>query len=166
MAKSTRKTPDLKSSAITVRLDPKLRYALELLSRKQYRTISSVVEWAINQAIQSPEGVANINELWDVDEVDRLIKLAESKPELLNYDEQRIWKVISDHGDYWNWNSFGSDEPEINNHLIKRDWEKIQKVANGDLDKSALKIDPTKLGFGKAPLPPGALPISDEEIPF
>jgi hypothetical protein len=41
-----------RSEIVTVRLDPKLRFAVELAARKQRRTASSFIEWAITEAIK------------------------------------------------------------------------------------------------------------------
>lgn len=39
---------------ITVRLDPKIRYGLELLARKRHQSISKVTRWVIEYAISLP----------------------------------------------------------------------------------------------------------------
>ena len=77
-----------RSQVVTVRLDPKLKFAAELAARKQRRTISSFIEWAVEQAIEkvpvtsggieAPEkSVYDILEdVWDVEESDSLVKLA------------------------------------------------------------------------------------------
>ena len=39
-----------RSETVTVRLDPKLRYLAELAARKQRRTVSSFIEWAVEQS--------------------------------------------------------------------------------------------------------------------
>jgi len=41
-----------RSETVTVRLDPKLRYLAELAARKQRRTVSSFIEWAIEDALK------------------------------------------------------------------------------------------------------------------
>src|SRR4051795_7355266 len=40
-----------RSETVTIRLDPKLRYLTELAARKQRRTVSSFIEWAIESAL-------------------------------------------------------------------------------------------------------------------
>src|SRR5438445_7943906 len=82
-----------RSETVTVRLDPKLRYLAELAARKQRRTVSSFIEWAIEAALDQvfirewPDGGKTISgaseALWDVDEADRFAKLALSYPEML-----------------------------------------------------------------------------------
>ena len=90
-----------KGEVITVRLSPKLKYALELLSRTQHRTQSAVVTWAIQEAINTDHGLLKTNirgtkisvdnmleVLWAVHPADRLVKLAKHWPELMTYEEE------------------------------------------------------------------------------
>lgn len=85
-----------KTEIVTVRLNPELRFGLELLSRQQHRTLSGVVEWALDQILSRREGF-NLDKVWDVDEADRLKKLAEYYPHLLNFDEQKKVKENENH---------------------------------------------------------------------
>ncbi len=41
-----------RSEVVTVRLDPKLRFAADLAARKQRRTLSSFIEWAVEKTVQ------------------------------------------------------------------------------------------------------------------
>jgi hypothetical protein len=91
-----------------VRLDPRLRYLAELAARKQRRTLSSFIEWSIEDALTrltlggfpgGPAGASIDQEasmLWDIDEAERFTRLAFCHPELLTYEEQRIWKILND----------------------------------------------------------------------
>lgn len=104
----TRKLP--KTEITTIRLDPKLKYMAELAARKQRRTLSSYIEWAVDQSLRSvtlEEGqnyedrvsVADaIDRLWDVDESERFVRLAIRYPDLLTHEEQELWKMLSDSG--------------------------------------------------------------------
>src|SRR5438309_11403225 len=91
-----------RSETVTVRLDPKLRYLTELAARKQRRTASSFIEWAIEQALSQVElddkthdtVTSEAGLLWDTDEAERLVKLGLCYPALLTYDEQLLWKLI------------------------------------------------------------------------
>jgi len=98
-----------RSEVVTVRLDPKLRFAAELVARKQRRTLSSFVEWAIERAaseevvktyepgVEGESALQVISDIWDVEEADRFIRFANVCPELLNFDEERLWKLIKSH---------------------------------------------------------------------
>src|ERR1700730_13854709 len=94
-----------RSETVTVRLDPKLRYLAELAARKQRRTLSSFIEWAIEENLKSihfhgaedelsASAASVAAELWDVDEPDRFAKLALHYPDMLTYEEQILWKLI------------------------------------------------------------------------
>lgn len=99
-----------RSETVTVRLDPKLRYLAELASRKQRRTLSSYIEWAIEDSLRSvllyqgsgyggDESVSvadDASRLWDVDQAERFVRLAIRYPELLTHEEQELWKLLQD----------------------------------------------------------------------
>ncbi|RUR68659.1 hypothetical protein EJP67_16475 [Variovorax guangxiensis] len=99
-----------RTETVTVRLDPKLRYLAEIAARKQRRTLSSYVEWAVEKSLEDVklyEGSGyNGDEsttvaeaatlLWDVDEAERFVKLAIRYPELLTHEEQERWKMLHD----------------------------------------------------------------------
>jgi hypothetical protein len=100
-----------RTQTVTVRFDPKLRYLAELAARKQRRTVSSFIEWAVEQSLHqiyledpssyNVEGQTlsgNAEELWDVDDSERFIKLALFYPQLLTHEEQLVWRAIKDHG--------------------------------------------------------------------
>jgi len=99
-----------RSETVTVRLDPKLRYFAELAARKHRRTLSSFIEWAIEQSLnevnlsdfgESYSMASELSQLWDVDEADRFAKLALSHPDMLRHDEQVLWKLIRENGYVW-----------------------------------------------------------------
>ncbi|BBL75745.1 hypothetical protein [Methylomagnum ishizawai] len=111
---ATRKQDDeggdfVRSKVVGVRLDPKLRYLAEIAARKQRRTISSFIEWAIEASLGGvvlQHGVGynggdvtleqEINRLWDVDPSERFARLAILYPELLTTEEQERWKLLTD----------------------------------------------------------------------
>src|ERR1035437_5774567 len=78
-----------KSEVVTVRLDPKLKYLAELAARRLRRTLSSYIEWAIEDSLSRVNVDASgfqvtfadkASSLWDVDEPDRFTKLALNYP--------------------------------------------------------------------------------------
>lgn len=99
-----------RTETVTVRLDPKLRYLAELAARKQRRTLSSYIEWAIEDSLKSvtlyqggeydgdyPKTVGDeVGRLWDVDQAERFVRLAIAYPELMTHEEQEIWKLLQD----------------------------------------------------------------------
>lgn len=149
----------LRSETISVRLDPKLRYLAKVAAQKQRRPISSFVEWAVEKSLAfveiGPDGKTiadHANFLWDVDEPDRLIKLAFHFEELLNHEEQLVWKLIKDNDFFW---LYGKDTsatsvkiPETSGLLrgkglpnvirIREYWPLLLAVARGQEPPSAL----------------------------
>lgn len=89
-----------RTETVTVRLDGKLRYLAELAARKQRRTLSSFIEWAVQDSLErvilraatadepAKTVASQAAHLWDVDDVARFVKLATDYPELLTYEEQ------------------------------------------------------------------------------
>ena len=71
-----------RTQVVTVRLDPKLRFAAELVARKQRRTLSSMIEWTIEAAIDSvmiTEDIALsqvVAQAWNAEATVRFIRLA------------------------------------------------------------------------------------------
>lgn len=113
-----------RSETVTVRLDPKVRYLAELAARKQRRTLSSFIEYAVEQSFDKvilkeiytkrrsdgsfdANGPLIRNEyclgdqadvLWDADESERFMLLVINYPDLMSHEEQIIWKVLQDSG--------------------------------------------------------------------
>jgi len=146
-----------RSETMTVRLDPKLRYLAELAARKHRRTLSSFIEWSIEDALTRVPMFINNDfsrslaleapVLWDVDEADRFAKLAIHYPELLNHDEQVLWKHIRECRGLWGEQNMQNDdgsksvrieEDNFNFSILRAHWNTFQKVVAGELPQTAL----------------------------
>jgi hypothetical protein len=149
-----------RSETVSVRLDPKLRYLAELASRKQRRTVSSFVEWAVETCLDRVyliEGGYNsngttlkdvVNDLWDVDPVERFVKLAFRYPDLLNHEEQVLWRFIRSYGFFWKghrdkndaqkWIFSSTSESDISGRNLRQNWDVVKRVARGELPITAL----------------------------
>ena len=178
MATSPKKKDGSESTSRTkvvgVRLDPKLRYLTELAARKQRRSLSSFIEWAIEESLSRviltddtrkgtgfEESVADEAEhLWDVDEADRFAKLALKYPAMLTHEEQVIWKLVRENGYLWRgkytdnkW-TWSVNEQDLVFERLREHWNTFVAVARGDAPPDALpKWDkqnaiPAKGGFG------------------
>lgn len=141
-----------RSEVVTVRLDPKLRFAAELAARKQRRTLSSFVEWAVEEAIkkvftgdsQTIEMI--VSRIWDVEDADRFVKLALDSPELLTFDEERLWKIISEKACFWyqDWDHGGGwelTENHLNFKEIRENWPILNKIIAGEATTADLPND-------------------------
>lgn len=143
-----------RSETVTVRLDPKLRYLAELAARRQRRTVSSYIEWAIEDSLKhfslhlNGNGVlADESEaLWDVDDADRFARLALRHPDLLTHDEQVLWKLVRENGLLWRGNYLGVDrewtwsvsEEDLIFDRLRQHWPKFCAVADGSGSASDL----------------------------
>jgi hypothetical protein len=126
-----------RSEVVTVRLDPKTRYLAELAARRQRRTLSSYIEWVVAQSLVQfieAEKTTNgededIDGLWDVDDCDRLVKLALYDKSLLNYREQVLWKRIQEQaapGD------LDLSERKVEWENIRRIWSQLETADGTD----------------------------------
>lgn len=134
-----------RSETVTVRLDPKLRYLAELAARKQRRTVSSFIEWAVEESLNrvyldNNTSLADVTEnLWDVDEPDRFAKLALSYEYMLTHEEQVLWKIICETGCFWKgkYDNNGDWQWSVNRQSLVFDrlrtcWDDLKKVASGE----------------------------------
>ena len=138
-----------RSEVVTVRFDPKLRFAAELAARKQRRTLSSFIEWAAEEAVSkvAVSGDTNVNgvvnDVWDVDEADRFINLANKYPELLSFDEERLLKLIQEYEERWRReNQDNSANRNFIMDALRRNWETLNEIITGKAKRSDLEYMP------------------------
>ncbi len=157
MAESKRKPRTVNKSKsvenFTLRLDPKLKYLSELAARSQRRSLTSYIEATLHNALNDATAIDSDNysdrvtfddlqdTLWDIEESDRFVKLAFTLPRLLTYDEQALWKLITENGAVWksrtetNWQK---KEDNFDYQALRQHWETFKSVAEGDTDKNTL----------------------------
>jgi hypothetical protein len=176
-----------KSEVVTVRLDPKLKYLAELAARKHRRPLSSYIEWAVEQSLSrvwldepfNGEGTsvadAERNQhLWDLDEPDRVVRLAINYPDLLTHDEQLVWKLVRENGVIWKGRNAGAPpawtweikEGSVIWERLREYWSVFKAVANGTQASTAL---PRWQRAPRSPAKPEAGASTsdlDDEIPF
>jgi len=157
-----------RSEVVTVRLDPKLKFAAELAARKQRRTLSSLIEWTIEQSLKDivvgeiivdeTENKVEVNALealakvWDIYEPERFVKFAEKFPDLLNYREEILWKTICDNSRFWNYldsrylkrhDKYFDFKWETTSDNLKREelnkhWDTLNEIADGKLPEDSI----------------------------
>ena len=156
MDKRTNKGPQDKrsklhrSEIITLRLEPELRFLLNLATRTKRQTISSFMEEAAKTAVQTVQLRRNgvmVSEvaplLWHPLEPDRLVKLALRYPELLLYEEQVMWVFIVECDALWSLEAsqrrtMGPEaETACNFPLLRAHWEAFKQAAR-DMDPTCL----------------------------
>lgn len=124
-----------RSEIVTVRMDSQLHYLAELAARKHRRTLSSFIEWAVQQSFKTVElyhgngqdydesvFLSDVeNKLWDVDQSERFARLAIRYPDLLTHEEQERWKMLTD-------SQLLSPAMERKNGQRLWDWSKLEDV--------------------------------------
>jgi hypothetical protein len=124
-----------RSEVVTVRMDSQLHYLAELAARKHRRTLSSFIEWAVQQSFKTVElyhgngqdydesvFLSDVeNKLWDVDPSERFVRLAVRYPDLLTHEEQERWKMLTD-------SQLLSPATERRNGQRVWDWSKLEDV--------------------------------------
>lgn len=116
-----------KGKLLTIRLTPKMRYAVELIARIQRRnSITAVVEFALDRLVQDNttgliDGSGNflLDLIYDEDEVRCFVNLGLYRPDLLTYDEELTWRAIESNKKYWR----GAKVPAYDK--IKAEWAEI-----------------------------------------
>lgn len=175
-----------RSETVTVRLDPKLRYLAELAALRQRRTVSSFIEWAIEDSlgrvIIQESGYANgpgtsvadvAAKLWDVDDADRFAKLALSFPDLLTHEEQKRWKLIRENGFLWrgHYAKDGSkwtwrvEEGSLCFDRLRAHWDGFCNVARGEAARDTLPTWP-ETRPAPATAAKSGFDDMDDDIPF
>jgi hypothetical protein len=167
-----------RSETVTVRLDPQLRYLVELAARKQRRTVSSFIEWALEEsllkvevsdelAFQGRKTLADEKQvLWDVDDSDRFAKLALNYPDMLNHHEQVLWKLIRENGYLWRGRMFNDkwtwkvNEGTLIYERLREYWGIFNDVADGKVSRSSLPL------WAKKEKLEVSTDRSNDEIPF
>ncbi len=105
-----------KGQTLTIRIAPKTKFTLEMLARKQHRSVTAVIEWLTARAADEEFSYESkfeadgrvetyksslLDDLWDVDEVVRLVHLVDRAPSLMSYDEELLWKIIGLEQGFW-----------------------------------------------------------------
>lgn len=140
-----------RTEIVTIRLDPNMRFAVELASRSEKRTVSSLIEWCIARGLDDKvelrdprgnhpvgrvfvSGLLAASLVWDVEEADRFVKMAKMYPELLNQDEQKLWKLINEESYLFLPQQEGP--PEIQVELLRKIWSNLQAYSTGKISKA------------------------------
>lgn len=115
-----------RSEILQARLNPKLRLAAEIISRHQRRTVSSLIEVLMEEAmvrhkvpvLSTPAAQVKANllgkmkaqqlsvkevidRIWSSEEADRFAGFALFIPELLTPEEDKVWEVITYTPYFW-----------------------------------------------------------------
>lgn len=99
------KSAQSKLTPVSFRLEPKVKYAAEIMARQHRRSLASTVEWALLRSLEglaspSDEGTALVtlqelvNTTWSEDDLIRSVNVAFLAPHLATHEESCIKTVI------------------------------------------------------------------------
>lgn len=126
--------------SIGIRIDPKIKFALDMMGRLQKRSSTAVVEWAISNAIsQQVAGPLNqpmstvVDGIWSTDEATRFINLCFGLPEALSYDELRLWETIMASPPFWkDFSSTGATQENLKIWTVRSNWDSLQSFVENN----------------------------------
>ncbi|MQA55641.1 MULTISPECIES: hypothetical protein [Pseudomonas chlororaphis group] len=148
MATKTSKRAGETSTTVSVgiRIDPKMKFALDIMGRLQKRSLTAVIEWAIHNAMEremldEQSSLAHeIDCIWSTDEITRLVNLAERMPQALTYDELRIWETIKNSPYLWSVREGSALSPKkLNLTALREDWEELMLHIEANKTSSYIK---------------------------
>lgn len=132
-----------RSEIIQARLSPKIKFAAEILARKDNRTVSSLIETLIDKESHARKITTYkvdldmlkestigdlVENIWSPDEMMRFVCFALNVPDLLTDEEKKIWSLISDTPYFWQCAEvILVDE---NDNEIGREWDPIFLISS------------------------------------
>lgn len=130
-----------KANPFAMRLDPRVKYMAELAARRERRSLTNFVEWAIDRALREVELAAGMNaaeaseKLWGHSEWERLRRLSEHCPDLLFHGEKQLVDTVQ------TFTLPGVQKPSfmlgdnVNNSLVEHCWDTLKAFASGKAKK-------------------------------
>ncbi|UMM08452.1 hypothetical protein MKW11_14890 [Gluconobacter frateurii] len=172
MAAENRRKKLPKTESLTIRLDPKMRFALEFVARLKGQTITKVIERAIADAADNTRVFSENNysdnstwrSYWDVNEGIRFIKLTMDEATDPSFEDEETLVFIKQH-----WRYFSNDERLID---LKRDYIEVLWPLIPSIMEEWREVKSTNrpciISRMEDALLEAGLPsmIPDEEIPF
>lgn len=152
MATKTSKRIGESSTTVSVgiRIDPKIKFALDIMGRLQKRSLTAVIEWSISQAIDQQSTDHNgtslstvLDMVWSTDESTRLVMLAIHLPQALTYDELRVWETIKVSSYFWIKYpdlSFDNNPDRLDIAAVRAGWSDL--MAHVELYRASSTITP------------------------
>lgn len=148
--------PRNKSEVITIRINPKLKFGLELVARLHNRSVAQTVEMAIPRVLEDPFDVIQnsrdvrydrfiVNRLRTPTRGERLLKMVLADPELQGFEEEVLWNKLTRAGvteDYLE--GTGLDDLHLRPNCNHREfeeriadfWDKLQEAGRNATTRS------------------------------
>lgn len=132
--------------SVGVRIDPKIKFALDIMGRLQKRSLTAVIEWAISQAIAQQDVKFNgpsvsefLDDIWSTDESLRFINMCFAAPEVLTYDELRVWDTIKFSPFFWDRENCPIQKNYFNFDALRNAWDSLRERVEKDKNSSTIK---------------------------
>ena len=139
MARTAKSADGAKTSTLSVRLTPKMRFGLEMMARLHRDSIPDIVSRAIEDVFSSEieglwdfKGVIEtggkrplLNLLWADRPSDRLANIAFHCPELLSTAELRLWTSVKSEPKFWR-ETYGKTPETLLRDTLAECWDAIQ----------------------------------------
>ncbi|BCA30152.1 hypothetical protein [Metapseudomonas otitidis] len=116
--------------SVGIRIDPKVKFALDIMGREQKRSLTAVIEWAIGNAISQQKApgsddtfAALIDKVWSTDEPTRLANMAFYMPSVLTYDELRLWETVTLTEYFWTFPDAPTIPEYFNMSIFRSNWD-------------------------------------------
>lgn len=131
-----------KTAPLSVRVTPKMKFGLEIMSRLHHYTIPEIVTRAIQDVFDSEhEGLSDLNgksgarrylldTLWSNSPSEVLANLAFRAGNLMSAPEKRMWKLVVGEPKYWS-DPSERTEPYLRTDVLAQDWEGIEAAGKG-----------------------------------
>jgi len=133
-----------RTDVLTVRIDPRLNYLLEIAARFERRTKSSFAECVLEEAVTKKLeqlggevfGLDGRSEhlallLWHPEPWCRLQILAERFPEAMTVQDEETWSFLNNAEIFWNCSTTG--ERHLDSLLLRDLWAGVYAVISGQL---------------------------------
>lgn len=133
----------MKTENVNIKLDPKLRYALELLTRVQQRNMSDFIRSAIKKEfVNTFLSINLLHHLWKENEFERVWILNKFDPMLLTFKEEKFIKNIKESNIYIMAHEEVTKETgiELNESLTLKDYDKYEELMFEKLKKNEFRI--------------------------
>lgn len=135
--KTSKRTGETSTTvAVGIRIDPKIKFALDLMGRLQKRSLTAVIEWAISSAMAQQSVVAAsgekrivdvVDSIWSTDEATKFINMCFEVPSMLTYDEHRLWDTIQLSKIFWTVGHATNYREHLNEWKLRLNWELLKE---------------------------------------
>ncbi len=132
-----RKAPEEKLEQFSIRLPPKLKFGLELLSRGQHRSLSQAVEWALQMGMNTYEVGPKSKTLTDLvaeawkepEEARRLLAVYREAPTLLSFEDAAVCEMVEHSYDAYRLHTqLEAEFMQVKKHRELNDLERLEEI--------------------------------------